>query len=94
MSCACELILLVYVALYVVRGVHTFPLCLLQTEQLANGDQRKVTVSVIEACVYERKRTFSPQSWAGDKKPYRRCQGQYCSRESTTVSGYKCFGKI
>jgi len=69
-SCACELILSVYVAFYLVGGMHKFRLGLLQTQELANGDQGKVRDSVTEACVFERKCTFSPQSWAGDRKPY------------------------
>ena len=73
--------------------MHKFRLGLLQTEQLANGDQREVIDSVIEACVYERKCKSSAQSWAGDKKPYPHCQGQSCSSESTTVSGHKRFGR-
>jgi len=50
-SCACELILLVYAALNLVRGMHKVLLGLLQTEQLTNGDQVKVIDSVIETCV-------------------------------------------
>ena len=42
MSCACELILSFYVALYLVRGMHKIRLGLMQTEQLAKDDQRKV----------------------------------------------------
>jgi hypothetical protein len=48
--------------------MHKFRLDLLQTEELANGGQRKERDSVREASVFEVKRTFSPQSLAGDKK--------------------------
>ena len=57
MSCACELIL-VYVVLYLVRGMHKFRLGLLQTEQLTSGDQGKVIDSVTETSVYDRKCMF------------------------------------
>lgn len=50
MSCACELILLVSFALYLVGGMLEFRLGLLQTEELKNGDQGKMSDSVIEAC--------------------------------------------
>jgi len=56
-SCACELIL-VYVVLYLVRGMHKFRLGLLQTEQLTSGDQGKVIDSVTETSVYDRKCMF------------------------------------
>ena len=66
--------------------------CLLQTEQLANGGQRKLIDSVIEGSVCDRKFRLSPQILAEVGKTYTRCQGQCCSCESITVSWYKRLG--